>query len=639
MRGDAKADPGRRHPVRQRLPISHCQHHAEMRHRHVMAIHRIGDRHGLCCGVKMGDDLMPEQVEINPLRGTAPLRTAQYATVKGACGGKIVNGKGEVEWADHAKLLANPDEPRDSRDVMKRPALMSLILGGVAATGFAPLNLWPVALGCFAAWLWIVHNSPDLRAALWRGWLFGVAHFTIGNNWIARAFTLQDAMPAWLGYPAVTILALYLAIYPMLAAGLMWRLASPRATGDGTTPPGGSFVLVASAAWIATEWLRGTMLTGYPWNPLAAIWLPLPGVAYAASFIGTYALGGVAVLVAGALMLATQRDWRMAGPVLGAVSLLAISGVFGADSAAPPGPSAPRIRVIQPNLDQEERPRDDYAEANLAVIARHMGTPGPGPNPAPRLIVWPEGALRLFVENGYPPEYYWRGQPELVRARIAAMLGPRDIVLAGGNGLQFDDRRQLNAVSNSVLAIDANAQLLGRYDKAHLVPWGEYLPARPIMSAIGLARLVPGDVDIRPGPGPAGLNLPGFGLVGFQICYEIIFSGETVNRAHRPRFIFNPSNDSWYGVWGPVEHLAMARLRAIEEGLPIIRATPTGVSAIIDADGRVLASIPADREGAIEVPIPPAHPPTLFAMLGNWMAALVAAAMLALAVAIRQRPR
>ncbi|OYW22048.1 MULTISPECIES: apolipoprotein N-acyltransferase [unclassified Sphingomonas] len=518
----------------------------------------------------------------------------------------------------------------------KRPALMSLILGAVAATGFAPLNLLPVTLACFAAWLLIVHDSPSLRAALWRGWLFGIAHFTIGNNWIARAFTLQDAMPAWLGYPAVSILAAYLAIYPMLAAGLMWRLASPRANGDSTTPIGGSYVLVAGAAWIVTEWLRGTMLTGYPWNPLAAIWLPLIGVGRSTSLIGTYALGGLSVVVAGALLLlVTQRRWRLAAPVLGATLLLAVNGIDLAQTPAAITADTPRIRVIQPNLDQEERPRDDYAEANLAAIARLMGTPGP----APRLIVWPEGALRLFVEDGYPPEYYWRGRPEVTRARIAAMLGSSDVVLAGGNGLQFDDRGQLSSVSNSVLALDSKARLLGRYDKAHLVPWGEYLPARPIMSAIGLSRLVPGDVDIRPGPGPAALDLPGFGLVGFQICYEIIFSGETVNRAQRPRFIFNPSNDSWYGLWGPVEHLAMARLRAIEEGLPVIRATPTGVSAIIDADGRVLASIPADRDGAIELPIPQPHPPTIFAMLGNWMAALVAAAMLALAVAIRQRAR
>lgn len=547
-----------------------------------------------------------------------------------------MNGKGEVEWTDHAKLLANTDEPSDSPGVTKRPALMSLILGAVAATGFAPLHLLPVTLACFAGWLWIVHDSPDLRAALWRGWLFGIAHFTIGNNWIARAFSLQDAMPAWLGYPAVSILGAYLAIYPMLAAGLMWRLASPRANGDSTTPPGGSYVLIAGAAWIIAEWLRGTMLTGYPWNPLAAIWLPLIGVARSTSLIGTYALGGLSVVVAGAcLLLVTQQRWKLAAPVLAVSALLALNGIDMPVTAPAIAADTPRIRVIQPNLDQEERPRDDYAEANLAAIARHMGTPGP----APRLIVWPEGALRLFVEDGYPPEYYWRGRPEVTRARIAAMIGPRDIVLAGGNGVQFDDRGQVTSVSNSVFAIDANARLLGRYDKAHLVPWGEYLPARPIMSAIGLARLVPGDVDIRPGPGPAGLNLPGFGLAGMQICYEIIFSGETVNRAQRPRLIFNPSNDSWYGLWGPVEHLAMARLRAIEEGLPVIRATPTGVSAIIDADGRVLASIPADRDGAIELPIPPAHPPTVFAMFGNWMAALVAALMLALAVAIRQRAR
>jgi apolipoprotein N-acyltransferase len=328
-----------------------------------------------------------------------------------------------------------------------------------------------------------------------------------------------------------------------------------------------------------------------------------------------------------------QRRWKLAAPVLGVTALLALNGIELPVTTPTVAVDAPRIRVIQPNLDQEERPRDDYPQANLAAIARHMGTPGP----APRLIVWPEGALRLFVEEGYPAQYYWRGQPGAVRARIAAMLGPRDIVLAGGNGLQFHAAGELSAVSNSVLAVDANARLLGRYDKAHLVPWGEYLPARPIMSAIGLARLVPGDVDIRPGPGPAGLDLPGFGLVGFQICYEIIFSGETVNPAARPRLIFNPSNDSWYGRWGPVEHLAMARLRAIEEGLPIIRATPTGVSAIIDADGRVLATIPADRDGAIELPIPSPHPPTLFARLGNWIAALVTLALLALAVAIRPR--
>ena len=518
---------------------------------------------------------------------------------------------------------------------MHRPALLSLALGGVAATGFAPLELWPTTLVCVALWLWLIHDAPTLRAALWRGWLFGLAYFTIGNNWIARAFTLQDAMPHWLGYPAVTILAGYLAIYPMLAAGLMWRLASPRAVGDRTTQPGASFVLVAGAAWIATEWLRGTMLTGYPWNPLGVIWLSLPGVARLASFVGTYALGGLTIVVAGTLLMLGQRRWRFAAAVLAPVALLAIGDFALPMTSVAPDPLAPRIRFIQPNLAQEERPGPDYAEQNLAAIERLAGTPGP----APRLIVWPEGALRFYVEPGYPRLWYGPTTPEQVRRRIASRLGPRDVVLAGGNGLQFDSAGEVATATNSVFAIDSQARLLGRYDKAHLVPWGEYLPARPIMSALGLSRLVPGAIDFAPGPGPAAIDLPGFGRVGFQICYEIIFSGQTVDRTHRPAFLFNPSNDSWYGRWGPVEHLAMARLRAIEEGLPVIRATPTGVSAIVDADGRVLASIPAHTAGAIELPIPPAKPPTLFAKIGNAMAAIVAAALLLLAVAIRRRAR
>ena len=516
-----------------------------------------------------------------------------------------------------------------------RAALVSLVLGALAATGFAPLDLWPITLACFAAWLALVHDAATLRAALWRGWLFGIAHFSVGNNWIAQAFNYQDAMPHWLGYPAVGILAAYLAIYPMLAAGLAWRLASPRAAGDATTRPGGSYVLVFGAAWIATEWLRASMFTGYPWNPLGVVWLPLIGIARSAAWVGTYALSGLTVGGAGALLLlVTQRRWRLAAPVLLVGAALAMIGAP-SPHRAPRDPAAPLIRVIQPDLDQEQRPRDDYAEANLQAIERLIGNSGP----APRLIVWPEGALRYYVEPGYPSAWYGPALPDLVRARIARSIGPRDIVLTGGNALQFDAKGDIATATNSVFAIDGRALLAGRYDKAHLVPWGEYLPARPIMSALGLSRLVPGSIDFKPGPGPSAIELPGFGRVGVQICYEIIFSGETVDRARRPAFLFNPSNDSWYGRWGPVEHLAMARLRAIEEGLPIIRATPTGVSAIVDAYGRVLASIPADTAGAIELPIPPAHPPTPFARIGNAAAAIVAVALALLAVAIRRRAR
>lgn len=517
----------------------------------------------------------------------------------------------------------------------RRAAILSLATGAIAVTGFAPLDLWPVALACFAVLLWLVHEAPSLRHALLRGWLFGVGHFTIGNNWIQHAFTYQDKMPHWLGYLAVVLLSLFLAVYPMLAAGLAWRFASPRSVGDSTTPPGASFVLVFAAAWIVTEWLRATLFTGYPWNPLGVLWLPVPGIASAAAWIGTYALSGLTIVMAGALLLLAYRRWRDALPVLAGATLLAIFNGASKGTAATADPAAPRIRVVQPDLSQEERPEDDYAEQNLRALAARSATPGA----AARLIVWPEGAVRFMLEDGYPPQYYWRASAWATRKRIAALLGPRDIVLTGGNALKFDARGEMIAATNSIFAIDHQGTLLGRYDKAHLVPYGEYLPMRPILSAIGLSRLVPGDTDFVSGAGPRALDLPGFGAVGMQICYEIIFSGQVVDRAHRPAFIFNPSNDAWFGAWGPPQHLAQARLRAIEEGLPIVRATPTGISAIIAADGALLATIPANTAGAIELPIPPARAPTLFARLGNLMAAIVTASLLLLAVAMRRRGR
>ncbi|PTS74562.1 apolipoprotein N-acyltransferase [Sphingomonas sp. HMWF008] len=514
-----------------------------------------------------------------------------------------------------------------------RPALLSLLLGGIAATGFAPLGWWPITLACFAAWMWLTHAAPSLKAVLWRGWLFGLAHFTVGNYWIAKAFTYQDAMPHALGIVAPVLLSVYLAIFPMAAGAVAWRFRRAR--------PDPAFVLIFAAAWIATEYLRGTMLTGYPWNPLSEIWLPLIGVARSAQWIGTYALSGVTIVIAGAGLALVQRRWWAAGSVAAAVLLLALNGIdiprtyYETPTSAGFDPLAPRIRVVQPNLDQEQRPRDDYPEANLSALAKLSGTPGP----APRLIVWPEGALRFLPEDGYPAAYYWKGAPAVTRARIAALLGPNDMVMTGGNALKFDAAGNVAAITNSVFVFDAKGAIRGRYDKAHLVPWGEYLPARPLMSAIGLSRLVPGEFDFAPGKGPATLSLPPFGAVGFQICYEIIFSGEVVDRAHRPAFLFHPSNDSWYGPWGLAEHLAQARMRAIEEGLPVIRATPTGISAIIDAQGRVLASIPAEKAGAIELPIPPAAAPTLFARVGNLMAFLVALILALSAIAFRRFAR
>ena len=512
--------------------------------------------------------------------------------------------------------------------------LISLFLGALAATGFAPLAWWPVTLACFAIWMWLIHDAATLRRALLRGWLFGLGHFFVGDYWMQQAFTFQDAMPHWLGNVAVALAAVYLAIYPMLAAGLAWRLASPRAVGDDVTAPGPGYILVFGAAWIATEWLRATMLTGDAWNALGVMWVPT-FVAHLAAYVGTYALSGLTIVLAGIPLIVTRRRLPWIAVALAMAAVPAVARIPVPVTRATPSQTEPHVRIIQPNLGEEERPTDAYAENNLAAIEQWLGTPGTNP----RLIVWPEGALRFMIEDGYPAQYYGNSDALEIRQRIAAHLGPRDIVLTGGNALKFDATGTLTTATNSIYALDARGAILGRYDKAHLVPFGEYLPMRAILSLIGLQRLVPGDLDFDPGPGPRAMALPGFGHVGMQICYEIVFSGETVDERHRPALIFNPSNDSWFGSWGPPEHLAQARMRAIEEGLPILRATPTGISAIIAPDGRVLASVPLGRAGAIELPLPAAYPPTLFARLGNWAALIVAAAMLLFAVAIRRAAR
>ena len=522
-----------------------------------------------------------------------------------------------------------------TRIAKSRPALLSLLLGALSATGFAPLDFWPVSLLCFALWMWLIHESPRLKPALLRGWLFGVGQFAIGINWLQHPFVYQDAMPHWLGYVGVLLSALYLALYPMLAAGLAWRLASPRAAGDTATPAGTAYILVFGAAWIVTEWLRATMLTGFPWNPLAAIWVPLLGVAQIAAWTGTYALSGLTVAIAGTLILAAGKRWLAPATTAAVLALLAFSGIHIEQTPIARAADEPHVRIAQPNLGEEERPTPDYAENSLRALEALAGTPGPHP----RLIVWPEGALRFFVEDGYPADYYWRGSPLVVRRRIAALLGPRDLVLAGGNALKFDAAGNLTAGTNSIFAIDSNGAILARYDKAHLVPFGEYLPLRPLLTVFGLQRLVPGDFDFAAGLKPRTIALPGFGDVGMDICYEIIFSGQVIDPAHRPAIIFNPSNDSWFGGWGPPQHVAQAQLRAIEEGVPIIRSTPTGISAVIAADGRLLDSLPPHKAGAIELPMPEAAAPTPFSRLGNWTALLIATAMLLLAVAFRRASR
>jgi apolipoprotein N-acyltransferase len=435
-----------------------------------------------------------------------------------------------------------------------------------------------------------------LKQALAIGWGFGLGQFVIGLNWIATSFTYQAAMPAWLGWIAVVLLSLYLAVYPALAAGLAWRFKADRPM---------ALVLTLAGAWPVIEWLRGTIFTGFPWNPLGVV-LVDTHLLNAATIVGTYGLSLLVVLAGGALWLLTQKRWRGAGGLL--VVLIMMHFMPWPQTAAATGRN---IRVIQPNIGQESKWQEGFANEGERRLTALSMKPG---GQHPRLLLWPEAAVTEPLEDSRPAAAPYAADG---RARAAALVAPDEYLLTGGLAVFSKDGRQVDSAANSVFVLGQGGREIGRYDKAHLVPYGEYLPMRPLLSSIGLSRLAPGDMDFASGPGPRTIALPGWGKVGFQLCYEMIFSGEVVDRRNRPDFIFNPSNDAWFGRWGPPQHLAQAQLRAAEEGIPIVRSTPTGISAVIDAHGHIVQALPWRTAGVIDATLPSAAPPTLFARLGD----------------------
>jgi apolipoprotein N-acyltransferase len=489
--------------------------------------------------------------------------------------------------------------------------LYAFITGAISALAFEPVGWWPLLPVAFAVLCELICRSKTLWRGLLIGWAFGVGQFVVGLNWIATAFTYQAAMPAWLGWVAVVLLSLYLAVYPALATGLAWRFGRRDRV---------ALVLVLGGAWAITEWLRGAMFTGFPWNPAAAVLAPTPLIDIA-PLIGTYALSGLVVVLGGAIWLEYYRRWLPTVAIVGVTALLWLLP----SSPVPPEPLAIiNVRIVQPNIGQQDKWRPGFAEE----AARRLAGLSEKPSDEPRLLLWPEAAITDPVEDARTDEH--QAMAEFQRTRAASLLGPQDRLLTGGIAIASRDGLHVDGAANSIYVLGQGGRIVGRYDKAHLVPYGEYLPMRPLLSAIGLSRLAPGDIDFTPGPGPRTIDLGGlWGKVGFQLCYEIIFSGNVVDEHNRPGFIFNPSNDAWFGSWGPPQHLAQARLRAAEEGIPVLRATPTGISAVIDARGEVVKELPWRTAGVIDAVLPAAaNSPPLFARFGNVLPLLLAFALL-----------
>lgn len=478
----------------------------------------------------------------------------------------------------------------------------ALILGAATSIAFEPWSAWyvmPLGVGCL---VWLLHYSRCWRDVMLCATAFGFGQAFPALRWIVDAFGFQAALPPAMGWLALALLAGYLALYWSLAAIAAWVL--------GRDDPF-RFALAFAAAFTIFEWLRGTVLTGFPWNPVGVIWLNVPPVASIAATIGALGLSGLTMLLSGLLTPQGLRDGRARG-VAGVVLMTAIAGAS-MSSPRPPADTATPIVVVQPNISQDQKWRPEEIVEHLH---RHMALSGSNTEPKrSRLVFWPETAITTELDR----------DPD-TRRLIGTVLGESDLLFVGAIGAAFQPDGSVSGATNSVFVINSSGAIRGRYDKRHLVPFGEYVPMPHLLGALGLSRFAAGSGPFVSGSGPRSLEMEDLSA-GVDICYEIIFAGAVVDPHRRPQFLFNPSNDAWFGEAGPPQHLALARMRAIEEALPIVRATTNGISAVIRSDGSVVDSLPWRTAGRIEARLPAQGRPTTFSAWGSLPALSLAVLM------------
>jgi apolipoprotein N-acyltransferase len=496
------------------------------------------------------------------------------------------------------------------------PRASAFGLGAVVALALPPLNLWPCLLG-FAGLLDLLRRGAGARRAFLLGWCFGFGHCLVGLYWIAIAFFADAERFGLLALPAVLLLCAGLALYPALAALLAtlyrWRSGTAAA-------------LALALAWLLTEWLRGHLpLGGFPWNLIGYAFAGSAGLSQLAAVTGIWGLSLLAVTI-GALPVVllepgSRTRWRPPAAAGVILALVWLGGSLRLTDAAGEPATGVHLRLVQANIAQnvkwQPELRARWFQRYLELSAR----------PAERIaaVIWPEAA------SPYPLDR----EPE-ARRLIARVLPPGGLLLTGGE--RFDLKTQPPRAWNSLFALDDRGRILAFYDKRDLVPFGEFLPFRSALGRLGLEKLTEGSIDFQPGPGRQTLTLPGLPPFSPLICYEAIFPGGVVDPQARPAWLLNVTNDAWFGrSSGPYQHLAMARFRAIEEGLPLVRAANTGISAVVDPYGRIEARLDLGVTGVLDAGLPsPLREPPPFARFGLWC--VVLAAMLAgLAMLIIER--
>jgi apolipoprotein N-acyltransferase len=494
--------------------------------------------------------------------------------------------------------------------IMRQPEKSRLRLafatGLVSAAAFAPLDIWPLMLLAFAILLVLMDATASVAAAARLGWSFSFGQLLFGLYWIAVAWQYQASMPVILGLLAVIILSAGLALFAALACGLarkFWHTGTSR-------------IFLLAAAWAFAEWLRGFVLTGFPWNLVGSAWLPVLPVAQAAAVIGSNGLSIFMVVAGSALAVAFTDDTvpaKRRGQLLAATLTVFAAGLLYILLAATAFWPKLQLHIVQANIGQEAKWSDENfrkpLQLHLAMTRAIIAERGPG------IVIWPETAIPNLIDEEVTTRYL-----------VSRALGEDSLLFTGADRVLRSPEGEALAAYNSLMILDSNGQIRNMYDKVHLVPFGEYLPWRNVLDRLGLARLAPGSIDFLPGPGLRTLEVDGLPNVGPLICYEAIFPGQVVDAKNRPAWLLNISNDAWFGrSFGPYQHLAQARLRSIEEGLPMIRSTPTGISAVIDGHGRLLARSPSHQPYVLTTRLPKPLAATPYARFGDLVFLLFAA--------------
>ncbi len=509
-----------------------------------------------------------------------------------------------------------------------RRAALSFALGVASVGAFAPFHFWPLLFVTFPALIWLLdgiaaETATTAPKAAWRqaalaGWAFGFGFFVAGLYWIGFAFLVEAEKFAWLMPLAVAALPAGLALFYALAAVIavaLWR-------------PGAARIFIFAVAFFAAEWLRGHILTGFPWNLWGYALAGNDALAQTTSIFGIYGLTFLTLIIvaspaalAGSMARDGARNWPLpaiclmfvaVGWLWGEVRLSGVSGAVHPDV---------RLRIVQANIPQADKwkpqNRQWIFERLLALSAKG---PQAGQDAAGIThLIWPETSVPfLFMLNGDI------ALPE-ARTAFADLVGDGTSFIVGAERIDGtkrpDGKYTVDRVFNSLFVLDGDARLLGTYDKQHLVPFGEYVPFEKTMTALGITQLTHMNSGFAAGSRRGLMVAPGAPPYAPLICYEAIFPEGVTGDEGRPGWLLNLTNDAWFGTsTGPYQHLHQTRLRAIEQGLPLIRAANTGISAVIDSYGRILASLPLNEMGAIDHPLPVALPPTPYARWGeNWL--------------------